>query len=232
MNTDGIVDWAIVAFSLALLALAFYAFGTYLAQVVVRLVTRKRRASWVKWQVERDLYWPIGTVRFTLWGIYHVVAVSLAFFWFLVVAFIIVENPESGLSLEIAPFFSGAHFDITARIAILAFWLGMSLQYVRAWKISEKVKELDGLREVFHQRFSVPEILSIYESFQPAPKLFWEEYTKLPENDINEETNRKFRELVAPYRYSQSRSHNQYISIATAIIIGLTAISASISILG
>ena len=59
--------------------------------------------------------------------------------------------------------------------------------------------KLDALRPVFHARFPVTEILSMYECLKVAPRIFWEEYTNLPAVQINESTNRRFRERVTPY---------------------------------
>lgn len=231
MNTASIADWSIVAFLFAFLALAFYALGAYSGQVLLRLSTWKRRASLVKWQVERDLYWPTNAAAFAIWGLALVPMVAVVFFWILRIAFIIVESPAYDEHIEIAALFVGVHFEVTLSVSLFALGIGFSLQFVRASSILKKVKDLDGLPEVFHQRFSKSELLSMYEGLRQAPPLFWEEYINLPDYAVSQETNRKFRERIAPFRYSQSRNHNQYMLAARVITIGLGVISAILTII-
>lgn len=233
MNTTDITGWVFVAVSFGLLALACYSFGSYCSQATARLKITKRevRACLTKWGVEGDVYWPANAVRFVGRGILHALGVCVTSAISLIASVVIAEGFDTSALLAGAPFFDAGNLIITIRIGLYSLWVGYCLQYFRANKALNKVVALTALRPIFHQRFTAPEILSIYESCLPAPKLFWEAYINLPENDINEETNRKFRELVAPYRYSQSRSHNQYVSIATAIIICLTAISVFVGIL-
>ena len=94
--------------------------------------------------------------------------------------------------------------------------LGVAVEWQRFEDLQRRGKSLDGLREVFHERFAVSELLSVYESLRHAPPLFWKEYTQLPDEEVNEETNRRYRERAVPYSYSQSSRHNRII-----IVVGL-----------
>lgn len=226
MVSAEIVRWAIVVFSFGLMAFYASLVGCYIVQTIYRLKRRRILEPLQKWGVEDEVFRPKSNLIFILFGLALIAAILFTFSLAFISTLLISESPFAGgrpFSLKLLA--DSSQLGVTLNIAMFSVWTGFWIEYVRLGRICDKVKALNGLRDVFHQRFSVMEILSIYESMMPAPKLFWEAYTNLPENDINEETNRKFRELVAPYRYSQSRSHNQYISIATAIIIGLTAIS-------
>lgn len=63
-----------------------------------------------------------------------------------------------------------------------------------------RLEMFESLRPVFRNRFTVTEILSMRECLRVAPRIFWEEYTNLPAVQVNEATNRKFKERAAPYQ--------------------------------
>ena len=63
-----------------------------------------------------------------------------------------------------------------------------------------RLEMFESLRPVFRNRFTVTEILSMRECLRVAPRIFWEEYTNLPAMQVNEATNRKFKERAAPYQ--------------------------------
>ena len=232
MISAEIVRWGTVVFLFGLMALYAFPVGRYIVQAVYRLIRGRILESLRKWGVEDEVFQPKSDLMFILVGLVLLVGILFTFSSAFISTFLISESPfAGGRPFSIKLLVDSRQLKVTLSVAVFSAWTGFWVEYIRLWRICDKVKALNGLRPIFHKRFSVPEILSIYESFRPAPPLFWEAYANLPENDINEETNRKFRELVAPYRYSQSRSHNQYISIATAIIIGLTAISVFIGIL-
>lgn len=221
MNTVGSSDWAFVVFSLVLLVVAFYLLGSYFAQSSARFiaVVKKTRETLAEWGVERDVYWPANNLLFTARGIGHVLIGVAIFGLFL----------HATASLDFVSLLGGS-LVVTIRIALYSLWLGFSLRYIRANSVQNKLIALLRLRLIFHQRFKRSDLLSMYESLRQAPPIFWEEYTNLPDKEVNEETNRKFREWVTPYQYSQSRSHNRFMQAATVIAIGLAVISAVIAI--
>ena len=89
-------------------------------------------------------------------------------------------------------------------VQIILFWLVAFLVSV-AWVNNEhdafdrKRRELEKLRPVYRRRFPASELLSMYDCLSVAPPVFWEEYKDLPYMQVNEATNRKFRERAAPY---------------------------------
>lgn len=119
----------------------------------------------------------------------------------------------------------------TIFLGFYAFLLGFSVKAQSIINIREKIKKLEDLREVFSQRFGVVELLSMYESLRLAPQMFWEEYSKIPDEAINEETNRKYRELAAPYRYAQSSKHSRIVITVAVGTLALTAILVVIEVL-
>ena len=54
--------------------------------------------------------------------------------------------------------------------------IGLMVESERVKNITDMTKKLDDLKEAFHERFSISELLSMYEGLRPAPPLFWEEY--------------------------------------------------------
>ena len=63
----------------------------------------------------------------------------------------------------------------------------------------------------------------MYECLRVAPRIFWEEYQSLPEAQVNEGTNRKFRERAAPYR-SGGGNVLQRRAFAIAVLAVLAAV--------
>ena len=98
-----------------------------------------------------------------------------------------------------------------------------------------KRRELDSLRPVFHNRFPVSEILSMYECINAAPRIFWEEYTNLPDVQVNEATNRKFRERVASYAVRENTITQRtmllvaVVTIIVAVLISLPTLSDAVT---
>ncbi len=232
MNAVELINWAVIAFFFGLMMAYAYWFGSYITRGAGRLGARRNRASLQKWGVEREIFWPASSYLFVLLGIALICGVILTFFLAFISTLTTLDFPL-GVSRRdrIKLLLDSEQFRVTLSIALVAAWAGFWVNFMRLWSITEKVKALNGLREVFHQRFSVPEILSMYESFQPAPPLFWEAYISQPDEEVSEETNRKFREWVAPYRYSQALSHNRFMMVAMGITIGLTGIAVIVAIL-
>ena len=85
-----------------------------------------------------------------------------------------------------------------------------------------KREKLDALRPTFHARFSVSEILSMYECLRLSPPVFWNEYTELPEWEINKTTNQEFRNRVSSYHLLDSQIH-QRVALIIAVIAVLVA---------
>ena len=91
--------------------------------------------------------------------------------------------------------------------------------------LGRKRRELAGLRQVYHQRFPVSELLSMYECLRVAPRVFWEEYKDLPAVQVNETTNRRFRERAAPY---SSRGGDGF-QRKTLIVAGVAVLVAALT---
>ena len=77
--------------------------------------------------------------------------------------------------------------------------------------------KLDALRPTFHNRFSVSEILSMYECLRWAPPVFWDEYTELPEAQINKATNQEFRNRASSFHLLNNQIH-QRMALTIAVI--------------
>ena len=95
--------------------------------------------------------------------------------------------------------------EISATIAVIVFAIGFGKEFTRTEEIKTKIDQLDNLQSHSHRRFTKSELLSMYEALKFAPSSFWDEYSRLEESEIDENTNRKFREMAAPYQYSDTR---------------------------
>lgn len=221
MSEANYPDWMFIVFVLALMAGYCYLLGHYLAQAIERLDFHSRRPSYRKWGVEQDVFWPASLLWFIGIGIVFGLIAPLT-----VLVALLIEIPEIGL-----PGIDNDPRMFTILIAVYALVLGFSVKAQAIDKIREKIKKLEDLGEVFGQRFSVLELLSMYESLRFAPQVFWEEYSKLPDAQINEEMNRKYRELAAPYLYAQSSRHSRIVITVAIGTLALTAILVVIEVL-
>ena len=97
--------------------------------------------------------------------------------------------------------------------------------------LDRKRRELEGLRDVYRRRFPVLELLSMYDCPGLAPRVFWEGYKKLPDVQMHEATNRRFRERAAPYDGGLGDSFQRkalIISGVAVLVAALTVVEASI----
>ena len=118
-------------------------------------------------------------------------------------------------------------FYYTVVLANYAFFVGFAVEAQRIQKITKMTRKLDDLREVFHERFSVSELLSIYEGLRFAPPLFWDEYANLDDDHISQETNRSYLERAAPYVHSQSSRHTMIVIVVAVLTLILTSVLAA-----
>ena len=82
--------------------------------------------------------------------------------------------------------------------------------------------KLDSLGHSYHARFSVSEILSMYECLRLAPPVFWHEYETLPDAQINRRTNDEFRKMTSSYHVLGSQIH-QRIALFIAVVAVVAA---------
>lgn len=208
--------WAVVIFFFGLMCVYAFLLARIAFQVVLRLSKKINRSLYRKWGVEEDLLWPHPRAWFIGWGIGVALGALFTFVIALFSTLLITEPSRVG----------GDQIYDTFSFFFMGFILGAAVEWRRFEDLQRKVKRLDGLRDVFHNRFKVSELLSVYESLQHSPPLFWEEYTDLPDEEVNEETNRKYRELAAPYRYNQSSRHNRITIVVGALTLVVAVLGA------
>ena len=221
MNNLNSADWVASIFIFLMLAAYPYFLGQYVMEVLVRFAFRKRQPDYCKWGVDRDLFWPNSRMWFIAWGI-------LAVF---ITALIIVFAILSGVPQKVAAATGRDHNDLMIITGVFGFYMGFVLKANAVQGTRRQLERLDSLREIFHQRFPKSELLSMYESLNPAPKLFWDEYSRLPDEDVNEQSNQNFRVRAAPYVQKQSRRYTIYAVAATGFTLGLTAILVVIEVI-
>ena len=88
-------------------------------------------------------------------------------------------------------------------------------------------EKLDALRPMFRKRFPRSELLSMYQCMKEAPRILWQDYTRLPDTEVNEETNRKFRERAASFVVHSSATM-QRISLTFAVAAILVSVGIAI----
>ena len=135
-----------------------------------------------------------------------------------------------------APVVAGATGLLETPVQIIVFWLVAFLASF-AWVNSEhdafdrKRRELEELRPIYRRRFPVSELLSMYDCLRVAPRIFWEEYKDLPDVQVNEATNRRFRTRVAPYGTREGAALHRktlIIAVAAVLVAVVTFVEASI----
>ena len=217
MNDATYADWGLVIFFFSVMCMASFTLGDAVIQTVLRIKSRKRRASYVKWGVAADLFRPNQVVWFVVWSGLSILGTAFAFFISFVSTILVTGESTS----------TADRFYYTFVFANYAFLVGSTVEGERVRKITEKTRKLDDLRKVFHERFSVSEILSVYEGLRFAPTLFWEEYANLDDDQISRETNRSYLERAAPFVHSQTSRHTIIVIIVAVLTLILTAVVAA-----
>ena len=217
MNDASYASWVLVIFFFGIMCMSAFSLGDAVIQAVLRIRSRDKRASFEKWGVSSDLFRPNPPVWFALWSVST--TLSTAFTFFVAFASTVLVSGESASTVD--------RFYYTANFALYAFFLGSTIEAQRVQKITLKTRKLEALRELFHQRFSVSELLSMYEGLSIAPPLFWEEYANLQDDHVNQETNRSYRERAAPYIHSRTNSHTMIVIAVAVLTLILTAFLAA-----
>ena len=106
---------------------------------------------------------------------------------------------------------------------LVAFLSATAWVFLEHDAIDRKRQELESLRSIYRRRFPVTELLSMYECLRVAPRIFWEEYKDLPDVQISEATNQKFRERAAPFSSSGGNTLQR-----RAIVIAVFAVLAAV----
>ena len=215
MNTEIVAVWVFVGLIFAsMLAYSFF-LGDYIARAGFRWLGRNRVLVYRKWGVERDLFFPLPRWQFIAWGTVIVVFTAITF---------LVSAAVSAAFIQKTSLTKGI-LENTLAIAAIPFTWGILVAYVRIWNILERIDKLTKLPPHFHERFSVTELLSMYEALRSAPPIFWEEYSNLEERQMDSDINRRYRENAAPFRHNSLNINNKaMLGIAIAVLI-FTAIS-------
>ena len=216
MTEVGWSHWVFVIFLFGLMCIYAFLLARTVFQAALRMSKKTNRSLYRKWGVEEDLFWPHSGAGFIGLGILLVFGAVLTFIAALFSTLLITDASRVG---------EDQVYD-TFNFFFIGFILGIVIEWQRFEKIHRKVKSLDGLREVFHDRFRASELLSVYENLRHSPPLFWKEYAQLPDEEVNEETNRKYRERAVPYGYSQSIKHNRIIIVVGALTLIVAAFAA------
>ena len=221
MNEVSWTNWAFVIFIFGLMSANAFCLGRIILQGWLRLSQKTNRSRYRTWGVEKDLVWGPQWKWLIFWGI--VIAVGAAYTFAFALASTLLVTEDSGLGV-------GQVYD-TFSYFFIAFLLGVAIEVQHLEDVQRKVKRFEGLREVFRSRFRPSDLLSVYESMKQAPPLFWEEYTQLPEEEVNEETNQKYRERAAPYRYNLSIRHNIIVIVVGVLALVLATLVAAKDVL-
>ena len=199
------------------MCLIAYSLGNFVAQAIFRVVRRKDRPVYEKWGVATELFRPGSNVWFATWGVFIALVAIVSF-------------PLALISMEWVTGDDTSASEGIYRTAIIAFYvafIGFAVEVVRIGNIRIMTTKLEGLRDIFHQRFTVSELTSMYESLRHAPQIYWEEYINLPDGRISRETNRDYRERGMLYRHRQVSKENKILIVLTIVALILMAIPAA-----
>ena len=223
--------WVLPVLLFGMMLVYAYGFGDYMGKVLSRVSAGHRRPLYRKWGMEADIFGPQSRLWFIVWGVVNTIGLAFTFIFALFSTILVTDNA----GMEPAKFgITAGQLEFTSLFAGAALYLGLGVDLIRTDHIATKVRRLTALRPIYHRVFSVSEILAMYESLSPAPDIFWEEYTNLPEHEVNLITNQRYRERAVPYGRRQVHFTNRILagvgilSVAlTIIIIILTAMALS-----
>ena len=220
MNEIGWPQWAVVIFLFGLMCIYAFFLARNVYQMMLRLSKKVDLSVYEKWGMKQDLLWPLSGQWFIVWATVTVIFAATTFVIALYSTLLITDVSSIG----------GGQFYDTFTFFFFGFLIGIAIESQRFQEAKQKVERLEGLREIYHERFSRSELLSVYESLRHSPPLFWREYTQLPDDQVNHETNGKYRERAIPYSYSQSGSQNRMMIIVAVLTLVVSVIAAIFAI--
>ena len=211
--------WGLLAIFSALTISSWLLLGKIIVDTFVRFDLSRKRQQYRKWGAEEDIFWPTSLLWFIA-GAIGVLATA-AYMSYIFLLFISLQfTGETKLD------FHSSVFERGISSIILVILIGGLIRSINAVGVAEKVNALEKLPSVFKDNFTRSELLSMYESLRHAPPLFWEEYRTLSDEEVNEATNRKYRERAAPFMESKLHAHNRWILSWTAITVILAIVVA------
>ena len=215
MNDTDQTAWILAIFSFVFMWGCTYIVGKFAVQVYLRLTKRANAAKYVKWGKYEEIFRPDPLPEFVLWAVFFAVFAVPLF----------VASLFSTVPLTDADRIGASGIFYTVAVAIHALLMGSTLEIARFKVIEAKLNDIVGLKAVFHKQFSISELIATYEALYLAPRMFWEEYAELPEEDVTEDTSRQYRDLAAPYMYGRSRQDSK-----TAILIAVLSLVLAVAV--
>ena len=209
-------EWASVILFFGPMIASSFVFGQLATQVSLRLMSRGKRSSYQKWGVDKELFRPESIVWLIGSGVVAAISLILTFYLAFLSITLVTEATTTAID----------RFQTTLLFAMYAVFIGFTVEYQRFKKIADMTKKLDDLKEPFHEKFPISELLSMYEELRPAPPLFWEEYAGLTDDQVSQQTNRIYRERAAPYGHSRSIRYSKIVIVVAALTLLVAAISA------
>ena len=214
MESTSFSVWATLLILFTVLGTIAWFLGEYYTQLLLRLGNRSRKHSFEKWGVLGELFRPRGLSQFVLLGI----GISLlAVFWYF--ATLSTFALATGNSV-----FDGNLVNLTLYVAVMVFLFGHMKELGRTSHILVMVRRLDDLKPEFHRRFTISELISIYESLRHSPGVIWEEFANLSTFQINHRTYDKYRLLGEPFLQRQTVVHSRTGNALTTIALVIAAV--------
>lgn len=208
------VAWLWCALSLLF---AFF-WGRSFFKVVLKLITvRIRKKTWdqlKRWGMEDEAFGVQPWLTLFLCSALGAVAL-----WVTIAVAIPSLTDQNVTYFSVG--FETEHPGLGPSIPYLVLVIAMGFQW-GWWDYSTTTRRMgmfESLPPVFRARFPVTEILSMYECLRAAPDIFWENYISLPAVQVNETTNRKFRERAAPYQIHQGE-----VTQRALLLVGVAAV--------
>ena len=182
----------------------------------------KEFAQIQRWGMTTDLFGNASGTWAIMLGIWDIISVAIT------TIYAIPALANAGIMFDSAPLPLLSYGDaILPGLGLWLLYLPMVIWMGIQWGIWDlryaegRIARLESLRPIFHNKFTVTEILSMRECLRAAPDVFWEEYANLPDVQVNEATNRKFRERAAPYQTRDSEIIQRMMLSATVVAIFL-----------
>lgn len=219
MSSFTFQDWGLLLIFGSVSVSSWLLLGKILADVFIRLDQSRKRPQYRKWGAEEEIFWPKSAVWFFA-GAVCFGAVSVYFSYL----FLLFLSSQFTGEIKVDP--QSNVFQRGVSSIVVVIFIGIWMRSMSVVGVIEKVSKLEKLPSLFSEKFTASELLSMYESLRHAPTLFWEEYANLPDEEVNEMTNSKYRERAAPFVESKLYTHNRAILSWQVITVILAAVVA------
>ena len=230
MNTEVLMGIVILAGTLLGLVGVSFLLGGWAAMYCLRIGGDRRTNLdlYKKWGLDQEVRaWLLLPGKF---GGVYLFLVAPVIVGFAVSLVSVVELTEATRSIVVTweTYWKSGIFILFLILGPAVF--GFTVRKKRLDDIEKKVSELESLKGGPFLPSRIVALISTYDALRVAPPIFWDAYVKSHNDNPNAKTDQRFRELIAPYYYSEPNQHTRLVFLVNLVALAIAAASLGITV--